>query len=67
MLLTDVVVEHAIHIYVLYISWCFQHAHFIPTVGVGKRCAYLLVHGHLSRQHPFGGTSRFTGPVPANS
>ena len=34
----------------------FQHAHFIPTVGVGKRGAYQLVHGDLPRQHPFGTT-----------
>ena len=36
-------------------------------VGVGKRCAYYLVHGDLPRQHSFGTTSRFTGPVPADS
>ena len=29
----------------------FQHAHFIPIVGVGKRGAYELVHGDLPRQH----------------
>ena len=29
----------------------FQHAHFIPTVGVGKRSGYSLVHGDLPRQH----------------
>ena len=45
----------------------FQHAHFIPIVGVGKRGAYQLVHGDLPRQHSFGATSRFTGPVPADS
>ena len=28
---------------------------------------YLLVHGDLPRQHPFGTTLRFTGPVPADS
>ena len=44
-----------------------QHTHFIPIVGVGKRSAYLLVHGDLPRQHPFGTTLRFTGPVPAAS
>ena len=44
----------------------FQHAHFIPIVGVGKRGAYLLVHGDLPRQHSFGTTLRFTGPVPAD-
>ena len=45
----------------------FQHAHFIPIVGLGKRGEYELVHGDLPRQHPFGTTLRFTGPVPANS
>ena len=45
----------------------FQHAHFIPIVGVGKRGEYQLVHGDLPRQHPFGTTLRFTGPVPADS
>ena len=45
----------------------FQHPHFIPIVGVGKRGAYYLVHGDLPRQHPFGTTLRFTGPVPADS
>ena len=32
----------------------FQHAYFIPIVGVGKRGAYYLIHGDLPRQHPFG-------------
>ena len=45
----------------------FQHAHFIPIVGVGKRGEYELVHGDLPRQHPFETTLRFTGPVPAGS
>ena len=45
----------------------FQHAHFIPIVGVGKRCAYLMVHGDLPRQHPLETTLRFTGPVLADS
>ena len=45
----------------------FQHPHFIRIVGVGKRGAYELVHGDLPRQHPFGTTLRFTGPVPADS
>ena len=45
----------------------FQHAHFIPIVGVGKRGIYQLVHGDLLRQHPFGTTLRFTGPVPGDS
>ena len=44
----------------------FQHAHFIPVVGVGKRGAYSLVHGDLPRQHSFGTTLRFTDPVPAD-
>ena len=45
----------------------FQHAHFIPIVGVGKRGEYELVHGDLPRQHSFGTTLRFTGPVLADS
>ena len=45
----------------------FQHAHFIPIVGVEKRGEYQLVHGDLPRQHSFGTTLRFTGPVPADS
>ena len=40
---------------------------FIPIVGVRKRGAYQCVHGKLSRQHPFGTTFRFTGPVSADS
>ena len=32
----------------------FQHAHFIPIVGVGKRDEYYMVHGDLQRQHLFG-------------
>ena len=39
----------------------------VTLVGVGKRGAYEMVHGDLPRQHPFGTTLRFTGPVPANS
>ena len=36
--------------------------------GCGKKkSAYQLVHGDLPRQHPFGTTLRFTGPVPADS
>ena len=31
----------------------FQHAHFIPIVGVGKRGEYYLFHGDLPRQHSF--------------
>ena len=39
-----------------------------PTiVGVEKRGAYKLVQGDLPRQHSFRTTSRFTGPVPADS
>ena len=49
------------------LSRYFQHAHFIPIVGVGKRGEYLLVHGDLPRQHSFGTTLRFTGPVLADS
>ena len=45
----------------------FQHAHFIPIVGVGKGGEYLLVHGDLPGQHSFGTTLRFTGPAPADS
>ena len=45
----------------------FQHAHFIPMVCAEKRGAYELVHGDLPRQHSFGTTLRFTGPVPADS
>ena len=51
----------------LYYRRYFQHAHFIPIVGVGKRGEYYLVHGDLPRQHPFGTTLRSTGPVPADS
>ena len=50
-----------------YIHRYFQHAHFIPIVGVGKRGAYYLVHGDLPRQHSFGIALGFTGPVPADS
>ena len=45
----------------------FQHVHFIPIVGVGKRGEYYLVHCDLPRQHPFGTTLRFTGSVPVDS
>ena len=45
----------------------FQHADFIPIAGVGERDAYYLVDGDPSRQHSFGTTLGFTGPVPANS
>ena len=36
-------------------------------VGVGKRGAYYLAHGNLPRQHSFGTTLRFSGPVPVDS
>ena len=45
----------------------FQHAHFIPIVGEGKRGEYYLVHGDLPRQQSFGTTLMFTGPMPADS
>ena len=40
----------------------FQHAHFIPIVGMGKRAAYLLVNGD-AKAAPVTGTTllRFTG------
>ena len=39
----------------------------IPLEGVGKRGVSWLVHGDLlPRQHSFGTTLRFTGPVPAD-
>ena len=50
-----------------YTCWYFQHAHFIPIVGVGKRGAYSLVHGDLPRQHSFGTILRTTCPVTADS
>ena len=31
----------------------FQHAHFIPIVGVGNRGAYCLVHGNLPSKAAF--------------
>ena len=51
----------------LWLRRYFQHVHFIPMVGVGKRGTYQLVHGNLPRQHPSETTLRFTGPEPANS
>ena len=46
------------------LSTCY----LIPIVGVGKRGAYLTGHGDLPKQHSFGTTLRFTGPVvPADS
>ena len=49
------------------LSTCYNH--FIPIliVDVGNRGAYKLVHGDLPRQHSFGTTLRFTGPVQAYS
>ena len=35
--------------------------------GGGKERRILMVHGDLPRQHSFGATLRFTGPVPADS
>ena len=58
-------------VYVPILPYCctryFQHAHFIPIVGVGNRGEYYLVHDDLPRQHSFGTTLRFTGPMPADS
>ena len=47
----------------------FQHARFIPIVGVGKRGAYSLVHGDVcAKAAPVTGTTlRFIGLVPADS
>ena len=53
--------------YIYIHSRYFQHANLIPIVAVGKRGEYYLVHGDLPRQHSFGTTLRFTGPVPADS
>ena len=39
------------------VAYIFQHAHFIPIVGVGKR----------SRQHSFETTLTFFGPVAADT
>ena len=47
------------------ISTCPLHTN--SELGVGKRSEYELVHGDLPRQHSFGTTLRFTGPVPADS
>ena len=48
------------------LSTCYNH--FIPIiVRERKRGACSLVHGNLPRQHSFGTTLRFTGPVPADS
>ena len=43
------------------------YAHFIPTVGVGRKGAFELVRGDLPRQHSFGFTLTFTGPVSSYS
>ena len=45
----------------------FQHTHFIPIVGVGKRDASSLVHGDAKAAPVTGTTLRFTDPVPADS
>ena len=39
----------------------------ITDRGQSSLPAYYLVHGDLPRQHSFGTTLRFTGPVPADS
>ena len=58
----------------IYCRRYFQHAHFMPIVGVGKRGAYYLVHGdrtgkmHISQSSsaPENLVSRngFGSPVP---
>ena len=53
-------------LYIYILRRYFQHAHFIPIVGVGKRGEYLLVHGDVPRQHSFGTTLRIIGTVPAD-
>ena len=35
--------------------------------GCGEKRHILIAHGDLPRQHSFGTTLRFTGPVPADS
>ena len=45
------------------LSTCLLHT----NSGCGKRGSYQLVHGYLPRQHSFGTTFRFNGPVPADS
>ena len=40
----------------------FQHANFMPIVGVEKRGVYYLFFGNLPRQHSVGAALRFTGP-----
>ena len=41
----------------------FQHAHFIPIMGLGNRGAY----GDAKAAPVTGTTLRFTGPVPTDS
>ena len=48
-------------------EFCGFDAFTAVHIGVGKRGAYLLVHGDMPRQHSFGTTLRFTGPVLADS
>ena len=44
------------------------HAHMaLPHNSVEERGAYNFVHDDLPRQHPFGTTLGFTGPVSADS
>ena len=50
-----------------YYSIVSFHNNYINIVGVGKRGEYEWVHGDLPRQHSFGTTLRFTGPVPVDS
>ena len=40
---------------------------FSPTLYRGKERRILMVHGDLPRQHSFGTTLKFNGPVPADS
>ena len=43
-----------------------QSTRINTSSGCGKERRILNVHGDLPRQHPFGTTLRFTGPVPAD-
>ena len=52
----------------IYIRRYFQHALFIPIVGVVKRgVKYALAHRDLPRQHSFRTYLGFTDPVPVDS
>ena len=44
--------------------WC---PCMVINVSVQRERRILIGHGDLPRQHPFGTTLRFTGPVPADS